>query len=507
MKLGRTIFAMLAAALIFGGIARAQTTPPAGGATNAANTPLIASGVGEDGSIRLGVNKSAVIILNRPSKRISIGEPSVVDVNGVTPTRLLLTARKAGSTQVIIWDDQDHSQSIDVLVQTELGGFRQQIDRMFPGNKIEANVTEDTVVLTGHVTSLLQAQQAEQLATPYGKKVINLLEISGGQQVMLQVRVAEVSKTAIQELGINWGFTDGVTAFGSNVGQKAALGFKELGDTGGVVLAVPTGLPTAVTQFGKGAVGNTAFAYFIDAMRENDLLRILAEPNLIASSGQEADFLAGGEFPVPIPQSGTGNNQTITIEYKEFGVRLKFTPVVLGDGHIRLKLAPEVSDLDFTTAVRFSGFVIPGLTTRRASSTVELADGQSLAMAGLLNHNITGSKTVTPLLGDIPVLGALFRSVRYQRKETELVILVTPRIIAALNPGEIPELPGEHWRNPTESDLFLMQDIGGPVQKKAAMGTTASASNKDVGAPLFRGNYGFVPPPPQPSASATPVQK
>src|SRR5439155_2475013 len=154
---------------------------------------------------------------------ISIGEPSVVDVNGVTPTRLLLTARKAGSTQVIIWDDQDRSQSIDVLVQTELGGFRQQIDRMFPGNKIEANVTEDTVVLTGHVTNLRQAENAEALAAPYGKKVINLLEVSGGQQVMLQVRVAEVSKTAIEQLGVNWGLSDNHSFYGSNTGNLSPL--------------------------------------------------------------------------------------------------------------------------------------------------------------------------------------------------------------------------------------------------------------------------------------------
>jgi len=494
------------AALLFGATARAQTTPSGG--TNAPTTPLIASGVGEDGSIRLGVNKSAVIILNRPSKRISIGEPSVVDVNGVTPTRLLLTARKAGSTQVIIWDDQDRSQSIDVLVQTELGGFRQQIDRMFPGNKIDASVTEDTVVLTGHVTSLQQAQQAEALATPYGKKVINLLEVSGGQQVMLQVRVAEVSKTAIQQLGVNFGISDNTSFFGSNPGNLTPLGITVPNAETTIAPQLSTFIPnTVTTQFGRAMIGNTALDYFITAMRENDLPRILAEPNLIASSGQEADFLAGGEFPVPIPQSGTGNNTTITIEYKEFGVRLKFTPVVLGDGHIRLKLAPEVSDLDFTTAVRFSGFVIPGLTTRRASSTVELADGQSLAMAGLLNNNIRAEKNVTPLLGDIPVLGALFRSVRYQRKETELVILVTPHIVAPLNPGEVPELPGEHWRNPTESDLFLMQDIGGPaVKSKPKTGPNAATAAKEAGTPLFRGNYGFVPPT-QPTASAAPTQK
>ena len=182
------VLGALAIVLMPASLARAQTSTSA---------PLIASGVAEDNTVRLGVNKSAVVVLNRPQKRISIGEPSVVDVNGVTPTRLLLTARKAGTTQVIVWDDQDRSQTIDVLVQTELGGFRQQVDRMFPGNKVDATVTEDTVVLTGRVSSLQQAEQIEALATPYGKKVVNIIEVSGGQQVMLKVRLAEVSKTAL----------------------------------------------------------------------------------------------------------------------------------------------------------------------------------------------------------------------------------------------------------------------------------------------------------------------
>src|SRR5437762_8222782 len=342
-------------ALLSHDAARGQTTNPAApGAAGAGGSPLIASGVGEDGTVRLGVNKSAVIILNRPSKRISIGEPSVVDVNGVTPTRLLLTARKAGSTQVIIWDDQDRSQSIDVLVQTELGGFRQQIDRIFPGNKIEANVTEDAVILTGRVSTLQQAEQAEALAAPYGKKIVNLLEVSGGQQVMLQVRLAEVSKTAVQQLGVNFGISDNTSFFGSNPGNLTPVGVLTPNAETSAIPKLTTLFPNPVTsQFGRAMFGNTALDYFITALRENDLLRILAEPNLSAISGQEADFLAGGEFPVPIPQVATGASTTITIEYKEFGVKLRFTPVVLGDGHIRLKLRSEVSDLDFTTAVRF----------------------------------------------------------------------------------------------------------------------------------------------------------
>jgi pilus assembly protein CpaC len=217
-------------------------------------------------------------------------------------------------------------------------------------------------------------------------------------------------------------------------------------------------------------------------------------------SGQEANFLAGGEFPIPVTQSGdTGGGNAITIEYREFGVRLKMVPVVLGDGRIRLKVAPEVSDLDFTTAVRFGGFVVPGLTSRKLETTVELGDGQTFAIAGLLNNSITATKDVTPVLGDMPLLGALFRSVRYQRKETELVVLVTPRLVDALNPADVPTLPGEHWRDPNEAELFLGRDLGGemPARKKGDPATQPVAEDAEPPQPRvtsrYVGEHGFVP--------------
>jgi pilus assembly protein CpaC len=244
----------------------------------------------------------------------------------------------------------------------------------------------------------------------------------------------------------------------------------------------------AIALFGKGVVGQTAFQYFINALRQNNVLRVLAEPNLMAISGQEASFLAGGEFPIPVTQGGgTGSGGTaITVEYREFGVKLKMTPIVLGDGRIRLKVAPEVSDLDFTTAVRFNGFVVPGLTSRKVETVVELNEGQTFAIAGLLNNNITAQKDVTPLLGDVPVLGTLFRSVRYQRKETELVVLVTPHLVAAMNPDQVPSVPGEKWRDPNELELFLNQDIGGPVTD-----LKGSTTQPDHPAPLYQGQHGY----------------
>jgi pilus assembly protein CpaC len=306
--------------------------------------------------------------------------------------------------------------------------------------------------------------------------------------------VAEVAKSAVDALGVNLAFTDGIAAGFSNIGGVNPFSTIAGGAIGDLVPPNPS-----VTLFGAGRVGNTDLRAFVSALRENNLMRILAQPNLVAISGQEASFLAGGEFPIPVPQGGSGNTTTITIEFREFGVRLKFVPIVLGDGRIRLKLSPEVSDLDFTTAVRFGGFVVPGLTQRKVSTTVELIDGQSLAIAGLLNQNVTANKSVVPLLGDLPVLGPLFRSVRYQRKETELVVLVTPRVVGAMNPGEVGALPGENWRHPTEWDLFLNQDIGspegGPQGAGRAAGPTTGPATADAAqrtAPRrYVGTWGF----------------
>jgi len=469
------------------------STPAASGAGQAANSggKFVTSGLDDQGAIRLTTNKSTIVTTSRPRQSLAIGEPTIADVNAISPTRLLVTGKKAGSTQLIIWDDQDHSEVIDVTVTADLGGLSAQYNKIFPGNKIEvSSAGEDTVVISGTVGSLSQAEKAEQLAAPYGKKVVNLLDVSGGQQVMLQVRVAEVSRSALSQLGVNIAYSDGTSFGGSNTGVGNGFSTVAGAIAGEAVLGVPQAADQ-ITLFGKGVFGNTAVFAFISALRQNNLLRVLAEPNLVAMSGQEATFLAGGEFPVPIPQNGGVDNNTITIEFKEFGVKLSFVPLVLGDGLIRLKLAPEVSDLDFTNAVRFSGFVIPGLTTRRMSSTVEIADGQSLAMAGLLNQSLSANKQVTPLLGDLPVLGTLFRSVRYQRKETELVVLVTPRLVSPMSPEEVPTLPGEYWRHPSEAEIFWNQDLGG----SAATGSSATTrpSGQPGPARKFYGHYGYVP--------------
>jgi pilus assembly protein CpaC len=455
-------------------------------ATRPADESLVASGTSADGRVSLVVNRSTTLATKVAVAQVSVGNPEVADVNVVGPRTVLVTAKKPGQTQVIVWDKEDRSQMIDVEVSSDLRQLSEQLKALVPGGTIEATNAGGTVVLRGRVPNLQAAEQAGQVAAAYGQKVHNFLEVAGGQQVMLQVRFAEVSRQATSQLGVNFGFTDGTGIVGSNVGQVSPLGLTQAGNQPALAVPNPS---SSVTLFGRAEVGNTALDVLISALRQNNLLRILAQPNLTAISGQEASFLAGGEFPVPVPQggAGTGGSVAITVDYREFGVRLKFVPLVLGDGRIRLKVAPEVSDLDFSSGLVNQGFRIPIINKRRVDTTIELTEGQTFAIAGLLNHSVNASTDVTPGLGDLPVLGALFRSVRYQRRETELLVLVTPYLVEGMSPEQVPAVPGEKWRHPTENQLFWDKDLGGPDK-------SAKAEPEFVGEPArFRGEYGFQP--------------
>ena len=330
------------------------------------------------------------------------------------------------------------------------------------------------------------------MATTFAK-VHNFTEIAGGQQVNLQIRFAEIDRSAVRNLGVNFGGVDGISTFGNNIGQVSPLGFIQTSPTQ-LGLGVPTP-NSGVTLFGTGAFGRTSFAYFVQALEENGLVRMLAEPNVIAINGQEASFIAGGEFPVPVSQGGgTGAGAAVTVQYQEYGVRLNFTPLVEGNGMIRLKVAPEVSSLDYSNAVRSNGFLIPGLTKRKVSTTVELADGQSFALAGLMNDTMSATTDAVPILGDVPVIGMLFRSTKYQRQQTELVVMVTPHVVAPTDPDTTAALPGEHWRFPTDAGAYLDWDLGGDQLKPGKDGHKGADKNTEAVVPprAFHGTYGFT---------------
>ncbi len=446
-----------------------------------ATAPAAAASASE--TVRLSVNKSQVINTPRPYKRVNVAQPEIADVNTLGPNSLLLTAKKAGGTQIIWWDENEQSHVLEVVVQVDLQMLQEQLKNLFPDTTVEATSSGNSLILRGRAPDLRTAEQIAQVAAPYATKVLNFLEVSGGQQVMLHVQFAEVSRTVSTSLGANFGFSDGRSFGAMNVGQVNPFGVESGGGISNLTASNPN---SSVSLFGQAQMGQTTLSYFISALRQNNLMRVLAEPNLVAISGQEASFLAGGDFPVPTVQSGSSGTNAITVEYREFGVKLNFVPIVLGDGRIRMKISPEVSDVDFSNAVRANGFLIPGRRTRKLSTTIELAEGQTFSVAGLLDNRMTAGSDVTPLLGDLPIIGALFRSVRYQRSETELVVLVTPRLVRALNPDQKPPMPGENWRYPTEAELFWDRDLGGPK-------TAPTLEPAKGAAPKFQGSYGFVP--------------
>ena len=467
--------------LLLSGVAAGADAPPT------TQPALVTSGLTSDNTVKLITGRSVVLTSRVPLKRVNIGQPDVADVNIMAPTSVLVTAKKSGSTQLIVWDDQDQSQVIDIAVDLDLQSVDRAIKGAFPGIAVTVTPINDAISLRGSVPSAQVAEQIVEIASAYGK-VHNFMEVSGGQQVMLQVKFAEVAKTTERDLGVNFGGTDGVSIFGNNAGVLNPLALT--GTPPALVGGVTSG---AGTLFGVGRYGTTSFQYFIQALRQNGLIRVLAEPNVIAISGQDATFLAGGEIPIPVPQSGSGGGGVTTIEYHEFGVKLDFTPLVLGDGRIRLKVAPEVSDLDFADGTTINGGRVPAFTKQNVATTIELADGQSFALAGLLKNNVNATINTFPGLGDLPVIGLLFRSTQYQRQETELVVMVTPRLVEPMNPDQVPAVPGEHWRYPTGPQLYIASYLGGPTappgltpaQKKSASPTAPPAP--------FEGTWGFSP--------------
>lgn len=442
---------------------------------------IVAEGLDAQGRLQMVAHKAVLLPTLFPYKRVAVSRPEIADVNMIGPTSILVTAKTVGAAQLVVWDDYDNSHVMDLVVASDLSQLNDLFKKHLPSAQIEATGTANgTVVLRGKVSDLTAAEQATALAAPFGE-VLNLLEVVGGQQVMLQVRFMEVSRTAVSALGVDIGMSAGNGDY--SVGLNSTPGRLSTSDR-------------AFSLSGSGTFGEFAFEAFIDALKRNSLARVLAEPNLTVTSGEEGKFLAGGQVPIPVPQAG-GGGSTITIEYKDFGVGLKCTPVVLGDGRVRMRIATEVSELDYSNGTSIQGEVVPGLKTRNVNTVVEMADGQTFMLGGLLNRKVDSRNQSTPLLGEIPILGSLFRSVRYERSETELVILVTPRLVQAMNPGQVPLLPGEKWRYPNEAELFFNGDIGGPAQANApvTIGKSDAAARKDdpnAPAPRFQGAHGFV---------------
>ncbi|HZM95100.1 MAG TPA: type II and III secretion system protein family protein [Vicinamibacterales bacterium] len=375
-------------------------------------------------------------VLNTPFDvtRIAVTNPAIADAVVVQPREVLIDGKGPGTVSLIVWGANDRRQ-YDVVVDPGVTTLQQTFQKLFPGEDIRVAMNEESIILTGSVSSNAIMLRAGEIADGMSAKtgVINMLQLPGGsesQQVLLQVRVAEVNRRAIKELGVSF-FVNRPDALGRvTTGQFSAPNFEE----DKLVFSDFLNLFYFNRKEGLGAI--------IKALEQKGLFQSLAEPNLIAYNGQEASFLAGGEFPIPIVQGATGQ---VTIQFKEFGVKLNFRPTIAGDV-IRLKVRPEVSALDFNNGVTLEGFRVPALTMRRAETDVELRDGQSFAIAGLLNNLAQNDGANIPFLSQIPIIGYLFKSNAERLERSELMVLVTPRLVRPFNPDEVPPVPTDPTR-------------------------------------------------------------
>lgn len=411
--------------------------------------------------IPLTVGRSVVHTTPFEITRVAVTNPAVADAVVVAPTELLIDGKSPGTISLIVWGRSDRAQ-YDVVVDPGVSELQQQLNLLFPGEDLRASQTETAVFLTGQAsnnTVMLRAGEIAEAMAP-DSRVVNMVQVPGGiesHQVMLQVRIAEVNRRALTELGASL-FT-GPTGVGNVIARSTTQQFAAP-DFDNLQRVTENG--ELVSTSGEFTFGDflNLFVFsqrynlgtLIRALQTSGNFQSLAEPNLIAYNGQEASFLAGGELPIPVVSGATG---TVSITYKEFGVRLVFRPTIAGDV-IRLKVAPEVSALDFSNGITLEGFRIPAIITRRATTDVELRDGQSFAIAGLMNNMSQETRQAVPLLSRLPIIGALFKSKATNREQTELMVIVTPRLVRALNPDEVPPLP-------TVDDRFLPADDSGQL--------------------------------------------
>lgn len=429
--------------------------------------------------ITVPINRSVTVETTQPITRANVVAEGICDVQVLTPTRLLISGQSYGHATVALTGEDGSQYVLEVQVELDLAPFNDALKKIDPLSTAKAESLLGNIVLTGTTSSLDRAQRMVDLANLYmptagegpRTSVQNHLIVAGEQQVKLNCTVAEVSRSAARDLGIN-GFLAGDNfKDGFLVNQLGGINPINIGAAADALVTnnIPfltdqNGIPIAQSSTLSLGFPRVQMQLFIRAMADNNLLKILAQPNLTAISGEEATFLAGGEFPIPVPQG----NQQVTIEFREFGIRLNFTPVVQGQQQIRLRVRPEVSELDFTTAVQIEGFVVPGLTSRAAETTVEIGNGQTIVMAGLLSEEVRGIASRVPGIGDVPVLGALFRSVNFQRSMTELVIMVTPEIVAPLDAHQRVKLPGEDMKDPKDWELYMMGMLEGETASAAS---------------------------------------
>ncbi len=447
--------------------------------------------VGSFESVSVSISKTKQVSMPTRFSELVVGDPAIAEIVPLTNTSFYLVGKQIGSTNVSVYGGGKRLQTVlNISVTPDLETLKQRLFEVMPTERVEVRGLGESIVLSGSVRHAGQARSAVKLAeqVAFGpEKVVNMITVSGTQQVMLAVRFAEIVRDAAEAIGVSF-----IDPFDSTAGAV-------FNGAGGSTADFFTGALPAADSFGvltgSFGAGELSFTATLEALEERGVATVLAEPNLIAMSGETASFLAGGEFPIPVAtDAGDGAGIDVTIEFKEFGVRLFFTPTVLTDSLINLTVSPEVSALDPANGIVSEGIVIPGLTTRRAKTTVELKHGQSFAIAGLLSKDFRDSIQQLPGLGDIPILGALFKSASYERGETELVIIVTPYLV---EPSTLDKLttPMDTFLAPSILNLWLLGQVErritrAPIETFAPTVQPVAAQTVEEGG--IDGSYGYV---------------
>ncbi|SPH20543.1 Type II secretion system protein D [Ascidiaceihabitans donghaensis] len=452
-------------------------------ATDAAANNLRVVKQGTSRTLDVPMNRAVVVESDVPFAELSIANPGIADISSLSDRTIYVLGKAPGLTTLTLLDAAGKLiTNVDVRVAADVSEFKERLRQILPGEKIEVRTANDGIVLSGIVSSSSRLQRALDLAERYAPdRVSNLMSVGGIQQVMLKVRFAEMQRSVSKSLSSSLALNGSV--LGNSVGVNGGSG--TLNSSGGVGTALGGNVPSVnenagALLFGFSA-GNTQVGLLLEALETKGVVRTLAEPNLVALSGQEAKFLAGGEYPVPVSQ----DNGAITVEFKPFGIELNFIPRVVDKDLINLELEAAVSAIDPTNGFSVNGFEIDAFSRRETSTTVEMRDGESFAIAGLLQDDFTDDNSQLPWLGDVPVLGALFRSASYQRQQTELVIIITAHLVSPTR-GEALSLPTDRIKPPTEKDLFLYgrTAAGTRTPKKGAAGEVAKQD--------FSGSYGYV---------------
>lgn len=445
--------------------------------------------------LELTSGKSRVLDLPVAIKRASLANPEVADTVVLSPTQLYLTGKTTGVTNLTLWNESGKLMGMyDVVIAPDVSRLKENLHKALPEEKgMLVTSSHEYITLSGMASNANSLTRAISIAEAYApKKVVNALQVGGVQQVMLEVRVAEMNRELIKRLGMNF------AAIGSNEFGVSMLGglttltnFTHPG-VGAGAATVTQEVTSAIQGIFGFNTGSVSWTGFVDALKEENLIKVLAKPTLVALNGQEAAFLAGGEFPIPVPQAFG----LVTVQFKKFGVGLVFTPNIMNSKHISLNVAPEVSELDFQNALRLQGFTVPSITTRRAATTIELADGQSFAIGGLMRDNVRESVKKVPYLGEIPILGALFRSSSFQKNETELVIIVTPHLVKPLD-MTAQTLPTDYYVEPNDFEFYLMgfSEKGGFGGKAGQRSPAAEVLSNRVGRKMaMEGQVGHIVP-------------